>query len=74
MLSLSGVVFLTIIGIMLKSNSIYIKLSKVNDENKSSLGDTVVNAAIMYLITAIIAAYYITRPPKRHLNHYISKD
>ena len=74
MLSISGVIFLTIIAIILKSNSLslYIKLSKINDnkQNKSKLGDSVIGAAMMYVITALLAVFYILKSPKRHLNHH----
>lgn len=74
LLSITGVIFLTSIAVMLKSNSIYIKLSKANSNNKVALGDSVVGAAMMYLITAILAAIYIAKSPKRYVNHFINKD
>lgn len=59
LLSVSGVIFLTIIGVLLKSDSLYLKVSKENEYKKPLLGDSVVGAAMLYVLTAVISGYYL---------------
>jgi divalent metal cation (Fe/Co/Zn/Cd) transporter len=58
-LSLSGVVFLSIIAYLLKSNSLYIKVGKENEAKKESLSEGVIGAVVMYALTACVASYYL---------------
>jgi hypothetical protein len=74
LLSISGVIFLTTIAILLKSDSIYLKVPKENEYNKPVLGDGVVGAAMLYLLTAVLSAYYIFRSPQRSNRLSIDKD
>jgi hypothetical protein len=47
-------------------DSLYLKVAKENANKKPLLGDSVVGAVMMYVVTAILSAYYIYRSPHQH--------
>lgn len=64
-LSLSGVVFLSIIAHLLKSDSVYIKVGRKNEGRKEILSEGVIGAVVMYALTACVALYYLYKSKLR---------
>mmetsp|Transcript_5085 Transcript_5085/g.7775 ORF Transcript_5085/g.7775 Transcript_5085/m.7775 type:complete len:129 (-) Transcript_5085:88-474(-) len=64
--SLSGVVFLSVIAYLLKSNSLYIKVAPENESRKKQLGDGVIGAIVMYIVTAALVLVHMYRSSKEH--------
>lgn len=50
---------MSIVAFLLKSDSVYIIVSKENEDRKQELSEGVIGAAIMYAVTACIVLYYL---------------
>jgi hypothetical protein len=62
-LSISGILFLSFIAHQLETNSIYLKVSKANENRKDDLAAGVEGAIFLYLLTAIFALWRIFKQP-----------
>ena len=57
--SFMGIVFLSIIALMLKSDSIYIKISQANDDKKPELADGVMGAVYIYIVCFLVSGFMV---------------
>lgn len=64
-LSTSGILFLSYIAHLLESNSLYLKVSKVNENRKQELAAGVEGAVFMYLVTALCCLWRIFNCPQQ---------
>mmetsp|Transcript_17893 Transcript_17893/g.33649 ORF Transcript_17893/g.33649 Transcript_17893/m.33649 type:complete len:133 (-) Transcript_17893:66-464(-) len=62
-LSISGTLFLSFIAHQLESNSVYLKVSKINENRKPELAAGVEGAVFLYLLTAVFCLWRIYRCP-----------
>ena len=70
--SLSGVLFLSVIAILLGKNSLYIKVSNENFHRKKNLSEGVAGAAFMWLGCLVLSGYLWYRAA--HAHEYIDED
>lgn len=59
MFSLFGVVFLSVVALLLQQNSVYLKVSVENSTKKQELARGVVGAIIMYIACLGVSGYFI---------------
>lgn len=59
MFSLFGVVFLSVIALLLQYNSIYLKVSTENSAKKEELARGVVGAIVMYIACLGVSGYFL---------------
>lgn len=68
-LSVSGILFLSFIAHRLETDSIYIKVSAENKDNKRRLAAGVEGAIVMYVITAIFLLWQLLKRPSYSHRH-----
>lgn len=59
MFSLFGVVFLSVVAVLLRQNSMYLKVSPENTFKKQELARGVVGAIIMYAACLGVSGYFL---------------
>jgi hypothetical protein len=60
--SFAGIIFLSTIALLLKSNSPYIKISESTDDKKVELASSVMGAVYMYIFTFVVSGFMIFKP------------
>ncbi len=59
MFSLFGVIFLSVVALLLHHNSIYLKVSAENSNKKQELVRGVIGAIVMYSACLVGSGYYV---------------
>jgi heme/copper-type cytochrome/quinol oxidase subunit 2 len=57
--SIFGIIFLSIVAMLLQQNSLYLKVSAANNDKKQDLVRGVMGAIIMYVICLGVSAYVL---------------
>ena len=63
--SLFGIVFLSIIAVLLHQNSKYLKLTGESNSRKPELVNGVLGAIIMYVVCLAVSFYFLISSPRR---------